>query len=642
MADIDKKDYSYPQTGDPKLGQWIFSKFKIAKNEKDRLNMHAKWLRNYELKRGRHWRNKDKKYPLVPINIFYSAIRHSVALLTDNKPKFDIIPHDEKAETMAPIINTAAATWYKRTKQQLKLTSICNISETYGTAIREVVFDPSLEAGIGDTDTVTWDAFAFYPWPGILEIQDMPFFFTVKIMELADIIRLYPEQGMKVEADKEYSSYLGKDREEVKAGSLAKYGSTSGNLPTNYVEAGAGFKEGGLERAMVITAWLKDYTTVKEIKQQPIVDTITGQPILDEIGNPVMENIETEKFKYPGNIRRIRFVNQGRIVLEDTSNPSINPNIPEEKARNTFLWDKYPFTKMDSNTDEANFWGYSVIEQIEILGMEINKKISQIAAYIDKTVRPPLILPKTCGIDDNEISNLPGQRWRPINHVVAAAIRYMQVPPLPSDFYNYLNLLMKLIDIITGITDVTEGRKPAGVQAASAIVALQEKAETIFREKIRNLDVLNEQTGMMWISMMQNWYTETRTLQLSGKLVEQYGQFTDYTGSQVEGEFSFEVVSGSTMPKSLWVRKQDMIQLLQYGAIDQEAILDEFDIPRKEEILRRMQLGVVGQALQKLQIAGLPPQVLQTIGAILSMPEKQFQKAFQQPQEKTRREEINA
>lgn len=621
-----------PPEGSKELGKFLYNKFCICKNEKDRLGLHSKWIRNYELKRGKHFKTTNSKWPLVPINIFYIVVSRTKAHLTDSKPRFEIVAHDENAQEQVPLMNAAASNWWKRTMQLKKHADSIDNGETYGSTIEKMVFNPILEGGKGDVETVVVDPFKVFPWPGVRDIQKMPYFFEIDILELEEIHRMWPESKGVIKADQQFSTntLIGKERELVKAGTVAGHRAQD-NLPSNYAPSSGTTSELSIGRAMVIEVWIKDFTMIDEEIEQPVtmVDNnefseTYGQEI--ETGEVEMVKTGRQLPKYPGFIRVVHFANEGNVVLDDVPNPSINPTLPPEQVENTYLYDKIPYNKTDSNTDTSNFWSYSVIEQIEILGKEINKKISQVAAYIDKTVRPTLIMPATAGIEDHMISNLPGQKWRPINHIVSQYIRYMDVPSLPRDFYVYIELLLRLVDNITGIQDVTEGRKPKGISAASAIIALQEKAQTMFREKIRNYDLALEEKGRMWISLMQNWYTEERKARLSGKALETIGQFGDFRGTEMQGEFTFEVVPGSTLPKSLFVRLEQSVQLFQSGAIDQKALLEAFDWPNADEVIRRMSLGQLGVLLERLQLAGMDEETLQAVQMIGSMDEKQFNK----------------
>lgn len=626
-----------PPEGSDNVGKFFWNKFQICKQEKDRLNMHSKWMRNYELKRGRHFRTTTSKWPLVPINIFYIAVSRTKAHLTDSKPRFEIVAHDENSQDQAPMMNAAANNWYKRTQQLKKHSDSIDNGETYGSTIEKMVFNPALEGGKGDIEAVVNDPFKIFPWPGVREIQNMPYFFEIEVLELEDIQRIWPETGKDVQPDMQFSTstLVGKERELIKAGTLANHRAMD-NLPNNFAPSGGRVSELGINRAMIVEGWIKDFTIIDEEIEQEVPITVPDQdPDSETFGQEIptgemdMQKQKTGRRvpKYPGFIRVVHLANEGRIVLDDVPNPSINPTLPAEQAENFYLFDKLPYLKTDSNTDTSNFWAFSVIEQIEILGKEINKKISQVAAYIDKTVRPTLINPKTTGIDKHMVSNLPGQMWRPVNHLVSQSIRYLEMPSLPPDFYVYIELLLRLVDNITGIQDVTEGRKPKGISAASAIIALQEKAQTMFREKIRNYDLALEEKGRMWISLAQNWYTEERKIRLSGKALETMGPFGQFKGTEMQGEFTFEVVPGSTLPKSLFVRLEQSVQLFNAGAIDQKALLEAFDFPNSDEIIRRMSLGQLGLLIERLQVIGaVDEETLAIIQQVGSLDEKEFNK----------------
>jgi hypothetical protein len=487
--------YVIPPENDPKLGKWSYNKFEIAKKDKDKKNFHRRWLQNYRLKRGEHFRIKNSRFPLIPVNIFHVAVSRTKANLTDNKPRFEVAANDETQESYASMYNAASEQWWKRTNQQLELSMTVDNQETFGTTVEKMIFNPELEGGIGDAETNIVDPFKFFPWPGITKIQKMPHLFEIDILELATIRKMFPEKGHLVKADQEHSDKLtGKERENVMGGTSLASGQYS-HLPNNYVDTGEGKPPISIDRAMVIMHWMKDFTMVPVYEDRPIplrdeegdvLDDL-GQPVMahDDFGNPLIEQVQVgEELKYPGGIRVVFTANSGKIVLSDNANPSINPNMPKEQAVRTYLWDRYPYQKSDAMTDNSNFFGPSIIEQIEVMGRELNKKVSQIAAHIDRQVKPTLIMPQTAGIPEHRISNQAGQQWFPTNQIASQFIRYLDVPSLPSDYYNYLEMLMKLVEMITGLNDVTEGRKPKGIAAASAIVALQEKAETTSPELV--------------------------------------------------------------------------------------------------------------------------------------------------------------
>lgn len=54
-------------------------------------------------------------------------------------------------------------------------------------------------------------------------------------------------------------------------------------------------------------------------------------------------------------------------------------------------------------------------------------------------------------------------------------------------------------------------------------------------------------------------------------------------------QFTVEIEAGSSLPQSRLARREESTQLFQLGAIDQESLLEMFDWPDREEVMKRMQ-----------------------------------------------------
>jgi hypothetical protein len=313
------------------------------------------------------------------------------------------------------------------------------------------------------------------------------------------------------------------------------------------------------------------------------------------------------------------------VVLDDVPNPSINPDLPRTLTSQCYLWDKFPFLKRLSYSDDISEYGLCIFEQIETLVIEVCKKLTQYGVHLERTCRNPLLIPNG-SMDQNIINNLPARVW-PVTAGMSREIRFLDVPQTPNDLLAYIELCIKLVDMVTGITDVSEGRKPAGVEAASAIQALQEKAQIVYREKIRNNDLYLEEQGRMFISLGQNWYTETEHLRYEGKGAE---QLLAFKGTDYQGELAFHIESGSTLPRSRAVQQARTLDLAKAKpSFPNKILLKEMNIPNADEVAAQMDAGPMGMAMQKLQQSGLiPPEVLQTIENIVKMDDKSFKANF--------------
>ena len=96
------------------------------------------------------------------------------------------------------------------------------------------------------------------------------------------------------------------------------------------------------------------------------------------------------------------------------------------------------------------------------INLEIDKIVTRIINYISRVTNPPLIIPKDTGITKEMITNQAGLILRPVSTVSSQGIRYLQVPNLPSNFFDALEILVKFFDRITPSRMPTAGRCPTG------------------------------------------------------------------------------------------------------------------------------------------------------------------------------------
>src|SRR5574343_672367 len=637
---------SPPPEGSPGVGQWVWKKFQIMKQYRDKLGLPQLWMHAHELYRGRIFK-KQSKYTRVPVNLFFKSINTLKSNLTDSKPRASIGSIGESDPDSARAWMACYDTWWDATGQQRILKESVGKSEIYGYQVDTMWFNPALEGGLGEIEKKRGDSFGTFLWPRCMEIQDQPMMAWAEAMDLGAIYQQWPDATEKVKHDSKFSDLLGEERTTVR-GNKSKETRPIG-APTGYVQASDQDKpfdvgEEGIARALVVEMWVKDYTMVWVDPRsgqtypdgkpptlfEPGVDAETGSPLFDEEGGIVNVPVECyQQSKYPGFLRCIHVTNEGKLVLSDVPNPSINPNMPREIACNCYLWDKFPFNKRLSFSDDMSEYGLMIIEQIEALVIDICRKVTQISANIDASCRPPLLLPKNCGIKRDDVNNLPGRIWEPVA-ALSQFIRWVQMPPLPADSLNFINLCLRLVEIVTGLSDVSEGRKPTGITAGVAIAQLQEKAQVIIREKVRNNDVYIETQGRMFISLGQNRYTEERKLTYQGATGEKSVQFRG-TDQQYQGEYAFRVEAGSTLPKDRAAVMQMHVDLAKGGMIDQQALFEELGVPKAEEIIARMKEGPINEMIGRLQATGMfDDATLQAIHRIIVSDPKDIEKLFPQ------------
>jgi len=638
-----------PPEGHKDVGRFFNMCWEDARREKiDRLQLHQRMLDLHALWRGQRGKRKGS-YPKFGMNYLFKTIRGHCAILTEKQPQFEISCEDAPDEVKQAISESIKIWWNDREQQNSLFASVQNMS-VYGTTIEKGV----LNAKTGDAEIVLKDAFCFFPAPGgtMCNMEKLPYCCDIDFMDTWEVsAKFNVDKKITIPSDADEQLY-GKDRETVRGGK-DDHKWRGGNLPSNYSEIeGKDFSEDG-KKTLVVEVWARDYSTKTEpiYEEQEVegVDPETGETI------PLVEKVKvgTRKLpKYPGGIRKVVICPalmdaECKGVLDDTRNPNINwglydyrisqlveygtqepavdesgnqiidpatnapamqtVEIDEDTARDTiteqfakmFLWNNFPFSAIPFYFDTSQWWGFAAIEVLEEVQGKAEGLLTKYLAYLDRAMFPILILPKECGVKKSQITNELGLVIEP-TLASSTAIRYVQVPQAPKELLEMVMFLLQQEDILSGSPEVTEGRRPTGVSAATAIIALQDKAATVFQPLIRQIDHLIRNRGRMYMSFLMNFGTKEVPIEIDDGV---YG----LCGTSLEGEFSMTVESGSSAPITKAGRRQQYIELYGMQAMDLETLLTRLEIPDAQTIIERLtEQNSLPGAIDILIQAGMP------------------------------------
>lgn len=620
-----------PPEGDKDVGKQVFAILKDILDDKERLGLHKRWNRNYELKRGKHWKSKaNSAVPLITANLMHTHRIRTINALTDNNPIFNIAKINDSEEVKQELyedLQRTAEHWWIEQEQQDILDSTVQNGEDYGIAVEKIVFNPDIEEG-GEVETVVVDPFHFGFFPTTItnprDIQKAEAVLHFYPMSIREAKRKWPEFASRIKGEEEALKELKDDRRDINAVE-GKKGSNLLTTLSSTVHNILNFNNGALsdnsEDVLIVECWSRDYTTVKEI---------TKQVAVGPDGTEIVTEIESTRPKYPGNIRYTACCNAGKLTLDDRGNPNINTNLPEEQARKTYLFDKFPFSAANSVKDTASAWGCSDAEQLESLNTEFDKAISQLVLIKDKVVRPKLVNPKTSGVRNEELTNYPGI-INPVNAQEGAGIHWLDFPKVPADIQNCVGLFKDLFFLVSGSFDVDMAQEPGrAVIAYKAIAALLERSNTMMRGKIRSYSRIIRERGRMYLSMVQNFYTEDRWITYRDN--DGNEAYKKIRGTELLLPARLTVVTGSTMPVSKVQIREEAIQLFEAGAIDQEELLKRLEWSGRTEVVKRMKQGVLGQLMEKMDALGMPPELGKYFEQVVGMKDNDFKRAIRDGQ----------
>lgn len=613
-----------PPAGHKDVAAFANNLFEIARIELERLGKHDDLLANYSLYRGKTIGGiKGRSVGITPVNLYFSNIERTVANITAREPVGEVVDLDGTDQDGAEdILDSKLRKWWKETNQQVKIRSSARTMEIYGITTEKPAWNkeqecPSISIG---------DPYAFYPAPGFYEDLDTDIpFLTFAYLKYIDAV----ESEFSVEnlvPDEAYD-LLGTVREEYKGTGCAQLdASLTGRYKDPMTKAGTsgrGASDKKLERCLVKEVWVRDYRTKTITEEHLVVVPETGMPQLDEVGQMMAEKKTTKVYVYPDKVRKITIAatskgDMGYVVLDDCANPNINPNLPVEIAEATHPWGRFPVYHANSYKDLVSLWGFAAAEQVGDLIVKINKIISRLINYVINVMSPPLIVQKHCGITREMIETQLQKSGRLILMPTSpnARIEFMQIPNLPSTFFQVLEVIVGFFDRVYAIESADRGQAPRGVIAAAAIVSLQERNQELMQSKTSAIETLAENRSRWCIGLYQNFGTTSELVDVGGDPKEFIG--TNFAGRK----FSYVVESGSTTPRTSLQMQEVAKWLWETKAIDQKAVLEIMNVPDWKGIVERTGETQLDQALQILIDSGMPEEEAFKLKEYLMQPDQ--------------------
>ena len=648
-----------PPEGHEEVGKYFYRLFMEALNERTRLDLDKRMDINYRMYRGNHWGNmmgilSGKSDSRLSLALLSTNIQKTVANICAKAPTASVRCNDGLNDDVDKILQQNLDIWNNTEEISVSLQRSALVMEIYGITIEKAIYNVHKDR----PETIVVDPYSFLPAPGYYaKLDDAPYLIHMQAMPVDDAEAVYGVTGLQ--SDESVFSILGEHREDHRKPVSALASQGSGRYAGNYVPAQPISSDGSLRhrRVLVIEIWIRDLrkkhatplfeesTTALPEDKIPLFSPETGVPDMSDANPQVLSpgspavgtppaadpgtnlgstpaDLSVDEFYYPGGIRKVTICNSG-TVLDDCMNPNVNPELPEELVKSSYLYDHFPFFKANSYEDTTSLWGFSQCELTGDINLTIDKLWSNLMFHLNMALFPPLILPKDAKIGKNSVRYQPRLVLEPISTATAAGIKWLPLPVPPTMLTETLNMLLSFFDRISAMEDPAN-QQGNNAAAASAIQMLQERASLLIQAKIKAIDYLVRQRGRCAISLWQNFGTNYKEYIVDGMVAKVRG--VDFVGRVIE----YIVDSGSTVAKSGSQFQAQATQLFQLGAIDKEAVLKATAFPDAKKIIERMAIAQVPQALELLAQAGIPPEVLQALQQMLEQAAAQRQDTTQQ------------
>ena len=162
---------------------------------------------------------------------------------------------------------------------------------------------------------------------------------------------------------------------------------------------------------------------------------------------------------YTGNIRQITVCANGRFVVADEDNPAIKKELPWQVQQQSYLYNNFPATHIQSITDAFSPFGISDLKGLLNVAMEMSRKMNQVNWYGDKVSKPILKNPEDSGVDNIELEDSEGGIIRPTNHVVSQGIDWVALTGIPDGLVSPLNMLKEYFYLVSGDPQLEQNQR---------------------------------------------------------------------------------------------------------------------------------------------------------------------------------------
>lgn len=604
----------------------VKSIFNDTKDERERMT------RSLKLFQGQLWDYSQPEFEFkerpsgssyVQYNTIFATIQAVAPMVTDSRPITKVVPRFPWLEKMGIALNHLIKYSWESFDMQMKLYRAVMDSMIFGTAIFKVWFNQNSPWG-GDVEVSLIDPRDFFVAPGYETIWEAPFCGVRTKKPLSWIRKNFP------------------DVKEIKGASSAIEGD----------EAEKAYKFGKTrtvgEETTFITlyeVWIRDEETMEQLVEQ----TEEG------------EERTVEKQKYP--YGKVHYFTEhqdfGAIACTD------NHGLP-------------PYVEMWDYIRPHNFLGMSEVEQIEGIHKEINTLLKFISEYTRKNHAPNFLV-DIFQLQDESFEALKsrlseGNQYIPWDSAGGAKdppIRQVDDGQLNPQILNLLSFLTEIIDVVSGVTDITRGQVGKQErQSASEVAMLMESSNTRTRQRVRNLEWTLKRLYYLILRNIMQYYEEPRDLsyaenggrnyfvygnskaqadaimqpqpmnqeaQAAAQMgvpqepgsknqqemdrykqeYEDYQKFLQYFSEEGEFDpvffdFDIEIQTDSTLPTDKQSRANLFLRLRQLKAMDTLSLLERLQVPNADEIMNRIkeesgQGDKMKQMMAAMQKQGGPP-----------------------------------
>jgi len=356
--------------------------------------------------------------------------------------------------------------------------------------------------------------------------------------------------------------------EAIVAGSAYFDGQTPSSTTAPLVTAEAGYM-GNAGTTLLIQMLVRD-RTVQKVYYVGDLATPNASGTFDyaPFGMPFQRTEPT----CPSGWRLIQFTAHGQFLGSEPVDPAFL-GLPLEFGRDY--------------AQAGRFYSPGEIDNIIPINRSLNKRYNLLNRSLEFEAIPILVADTNTGIDIDQRPIEPGDV---LKKIVGSEIRWLDFKGVANQQFELLSLEMRDMDTVSGVHDVQQGRRPEGIEAASAIRNLQDAAQTRIRGK----------EGPQFTELVR---VLKKCMYLTGKKASNAilyrassGEMKEMDPELLTRDFDIRFAQGSGTAVSRTMQEEKVLGLFDRGLMDRQSVLERLGMKGIPVIMQRLEFEAVQQA----------------------------------------------
>lgn len=556
--------------GDPELPSRLRTLYGLARTK--RRSRIERWQRAYRLVHNQAWSPlREAWLPSPSASEVFPILAALAGWMTDNKAEHDIIPAMQpgtpianQLQQLGDDLETVLHSCWSNYDWDAEIEKLLWDAQIYGTAFLKTIWDPALGDGLGDPRLVRVDPFAIFPDPAAHSFDDANYIIEARRMSIQELDRRFPGTAKRLLGGNLPTNEAVDERDDITVTNRNTPMSNTGALSPVTAPAWGLPGQGGRDRALwhdgvvVFECWLREHKAVPASAKQPA-------RVVDSWRCVVMV---------------------GGLILLD------------EPAQALYGHGQHPYTRYVLQ-EFGEFWGISLVDHLAPLQVSLNRILASVQQNAELIGNPIMLDSSNSGIARTKITNRPGNRLTTNASAGAPAqnVAWLSPPAIPQYIMDMMQFYINEMERVSGLSAIVKGQEPEGRPSEGTMDSVQEAAFVRVRSALRSLERTLRDSGRKAAGLIAENYTEPRLISILGDSGQQTFLSTQkehfYTtdiGEEAPSPFRFTLLveAGGKQPVSRGQREANAMRLFALGGIDQIALLDAFDYPNRQEIVKRI------------------------------------------------------